>query len=325
MKASVLVAAFALAGCDDELPVVPTNPTDPATLIESGLCTDARCERFAADVHEFAPRFALYANGADKRRWISLPEGTQIDTSDMDFWRFPVGTRLWKEFTRDGVRVETRYITKLGEDDATPGAWLYRSFAWNAAQDETTRAPDAGVRDANGTLHDIPSRSECQGCHENVPNRVLGFGAMSLDGASPLGVAELVAMEALTAPPAEATPYFTLPGTEVDRAAFGYLHANCGGCHNPHSRVHLDTPMELRLTTTIATLADVPARRTTVDVPGIVGGLVGPIVLPGDPDNSVMMIRTRSSEVPTKMPALGTEMVDPVGQDVLVGWILQPP
>ncbi|MFN0253564.1 MAG: hypothetical protein ACKV2T_42245 [Kofleriaceae bacterium] len=315
----------ALLGCDEPR-VVPTNPTDPQTLIETGLCADARCERIAQDVLAFAPRYSLYSDGAQKRRWIALPDDTQIDTSDMDYWRFPVGTRLWKEFERDGVRVETRYLTKLLDDDAAPGAWLYTSFAWNAARDETTRAPEAGVRDANGTLHDIPSRSECQGCHDNMPTRVLGFGAMSLDGATPLSLAELVATDVLTQPlGALGDPAFPVPGTEVDRAAFGYLHANCGGCHNPRSRVHLDTPVELRLTTTIRSLDEVPARKTTVDVPGIVGGLVGPIVAPGDPDSSVMMIRTRSSEVPTKMPALGTEMVDPIGQDALSAWILQPP
>ncbi len=317
-----VLAALWLAGCGDNHHVVPTNPTDPSTLIETGLCDDARCEHIASDALEFAPRFQLYANGATKRRWIALPPDAQIDTSDMDYWRFPVGTRLWKEFTRDGVRVETRYITKLADDDAAAGAWLFRSFAWNEAQDETTRAPDAGVRDANGTPHDIPSRSDCQGCHENVPTRVLGFGAMSLDGATPLGIDELVAMNALTDPPAAP---FVLPGTEIDRAAFGYLHANCGGCHNPRSRVHLESPMELRLTTSITAVADVPARATTVDVPAIVGGVVGPIVHPGDPEGSVMILRMNAPLAPTKMPTLGTEMIDPVGQDVLTAWILQPP
>lgn len=355
-----------LVGCGGPR-VVPTNPTDPATLIETGLCTDGPCERFADDAIELEPRYTLYADSATKRRWLALPEGERIDTSDMDDWRFPVGTRLWKEFTRDGVRVETRYIVKLLADDAAPNSWLFASFAWNAAQDETTRVPDAGVEDANGTQHDIPSRSACQGCHENLPGRVLGVGAMSLDGATPVSLADLVAMDMLTdAPrsaarrtreqargldtmvdadrvahrelgtaldtdralgpiPAEGELAFPVPGTDVDRAAFGYLHANCGHCHNPTSRVHLETPLELRLVTTARELVDVPARATTVDVAAVVGGVPGPIVRPGDPAGSVMIFRMNATEVPTKMPALGTEMIDPVGQVVLTDWILRPP
>jgi hypothetical protein len=290
----------------------------------------------------------------------------------MDDWRYPVGTRLWKEFTRDGIRVETRYITKLLDDDAAPASWLYTSFAWNAADNETTRAPDSGVKDANGTAHDIPSRSECQGRHDNLPGRVLGFGAMSLDGATPLSLADLDAMNILTDAPSSARArgrehrfdtdralgtlvghrdaiptgdaipagapiaardsipvagelLFPVPGSDVDRAAFGYLHANCGHCHNPNSRVHLETPLELRLVTTARELVDVPARKTAVDVPAIVGGVPGLIVRPGDPAGSVMIVRMNATEVPTKMPALGTELIDPVGQDLLTAWILQPP
>lgn len=300
----------------------PENRTDPSTLLETGLCANARCDAFADDVIELAPNYVLFANGATKRRWLSLPEGTQIDTSNMDDWRFPVGTRLWKEFTRDGVRVETRYMTKLLADDSAPRSWLFVSFAWNGRQNETVLAPNEGVPDANGTPHDIPSRSDCLGCHENLPGRVLGVGAMSLEGASPVGVADLVEMDLLSTPPASA---FVVPGTDIDRAAFGYLHANCGHCHNPSSRPHLETPLELRLVTTATTLADVPARATTVDVPAIVGGIAGPIVHPGDPAGSVMIIRMNAPLAPTKMPALGTEMVDPVGQDVLTAWILEPP
>ena len=47
-----------------------------------------------------------------KRRWISLPPGSAIDASDPDAWAFPVGTRLWKEFSFGGQRVETRYMER---------------------------------------------------------------------------------------------------------------------------------------------------------------------------------------------------------------------
>src|SRR5574341_582089 len=63
--------------------------------------------------------------------------------------------------------------------------------------------------------------------------------------------------------------------------------------------------------TRLANVASVPAHATTVGVIGHAGGIVGPIVNPGDPASSVMMIRMSSSEIPTKMPPLGTETIDP--------------
>ena len=312
------------------------NPLMPETLDGTGLCTNAACTTYAADVHSYVPQYALWADTATKQRWIYLPPGTQIDTTDMNFWKFPVGTKFWKEFTRDGVRVETRYITKLLADDTTPGAWFFVSYAWNATQDATT-AVTQGMMNANGTDHDIPSRANCRRCHENTPSRVLGFQAMALDYAAPTGELDLdhaIAANMLTTPPAgAASPHFPFPAaaTAVDIAAFGYLHANCGGCHNPRSMIHDVTPMELRLDVDkLGTIAEIPAHATTVDVNGTVesgGGveLLGKIVAPSDPANSVIIIRTNATTSPPKMPELGTEIVDPAGQAALTAWINEPP
>ena len=79
---------------------IDANPNMPATLLDTGLCVDAACTQISAGIYAYTPRFALWADGATKRRWIYLPPGTQIDTTDMDHWEFPVGTKLWKEFTR---------------------------------------------------------------------------------------------------------------------------------------------------------------------------------------------------------------------------------
>lgn len=309
------------------------NPLTPATLAETGLCTNAACTTYASDVHAYTPQYTLWSDGATKKRWIYLPPGTQIDTTDMNYWKFPVGTKLWKEFTRDGTRVETRYMVKLLADDTMLGAWSFASYQWNATDDATTLASTSGVMNANGTQHDIPSKQNCRRCHENNPSRVLGFQAMSLDfqGATgELDLSDLVSSNLLTTPPAApgsaGQPYFPLPGTAIDKAAFGYMHANCGGCHNPHSAVFSTTPLELRMDVTkLATVDVVPAHVTTVNVNGTVGGLTGPIVKPNDPANSVIIIRTTATTSPPKMPEIGTEIVDPTGQSVLTAWINQPP
>src|SRR4051812_30454775 len=98
----------------DELLIDAPDPNMPATLAETGLCVDAGCTQIAAGILPYKPRFELWSDAATKRRWIYLPPGTTIDTTDMDHWVFPVGTKLWKEFTRDGIRVETRLVMRVG-------------------------------------------------------------------------------------------------------------------------------------------------------------------------------------------------------------------
>src|SRR5688572_7672014 len=101
--------AMALAGCRnfDECPVPADLGVDrvPARLSETGLYADIGSEALADDVVAFAPQFELWSDGAEKKRWIWLPEGALIGTEDMDAWVLPEGTKLWKEFHRDGVRV----------------------------------------------------------------------------------------------------------------------------------------------------------------------------------------------------------------------------
>ncbi|MEQ1878129.1 MAG: hypothetical protein ABL958_15915, partial [Bdellovibrionia bacterium] len=64
-------------------------------------------------IREFQPKYQLFSDGASKRRWLFLPQGSKIDTTDMNAWKFPVGTQLWKEFSRGGKKVETRWVIKV--------------------------------------------------------------------------------------------------------------------------------------------------------------------------------------------------------------------
>lgn len=220
----VLVFAVALVGCSpkDQCPEVTPGQlaTAPKLLSETGLFLPGASEMLGPGVRAYKPRFELWSDGAVKRRWIRLPEGTRIDSSDMDFWKFPTGTRLWKEFTRDGVRVETRLLEKRSDADDD---WLLVAYAWNEDGTDATQLPEGASR-AHGTAHDIPAASQCLGCHGGTPSRVLGFSAIQLGATTQ----QLFDEGLLT----QAPPSLELPGDEVAQAALGYLHANCSHCHN---------------------------------------------------------------------------------------------
>jgi len=316
------------------------NPLEPSTLAGTGLCIDDACAQISPDVTPYTPRWALWADGATKRRWMYLPPDTQIDTSDMDHWNFPVGTKFWKEFTapdasNNPVRVETRYIAKVGAGD-TVQDWFYISYQWNATEDGTMGVT-TGVTDANGTQHDIPSRSNCKSCHEGVqPTRILGFGALQLDytdsTAGEVDLAGAIANNWLSVAPAgTTTPYFPLPtdGTTDAQEALGYLHANCGQCHNPTSDTYksMAIPLQLRLTVaTLGAVADTPTYQTAIGIAATMpaGGLTD-IVAPGMPDQSLLIYRFESTNMAVRMPPIMVKNADPTGDATLRTWITNLP
>jgi hypothetical protein len=331
------------AACGDnharpDAPPADAPPTDAPpdadpldTLAGTGLCLDRACTQIAPGVRAYAPQFPFWDDLAEKRRWIYLPPGTRIDTTDMDHWVFPAGTKVWKEFTRDGTRVETRLIMKQLADDDAPGAWLYATYQWNATQDGTAMVID-GVQNANGTEHDIPTRFDCRDCHDRLlPSRVLGFQAIQLDLDAPPGeldLEDLIAEGLLTAPPGGTTPRFPLPGSAVDGAALGYLHGNCGHCHNPTSDLSMGhTRIDLRLRVgLLGSVGEAPPYASTVgvdaDVPYTEGGVTyTTLIIPGDPAMSAVISRMNSMLPLRFMPNVAVEMIDPAGQAALVAWI----
>jgi hypothetical protein len=148
----------------------------PRLLSETGLYSDITTEELGAGVRAFQPRYALWSDGATKRRYVYLPPRGQIDTSEMDFWTYPVGTTAWKEFTRNGVRVETRMLRKKGP---ATGDWTMIAYRWNSDQRDAVAVP-AGSKNANGTPHDIPAHKDCFFCHVKIKDFLLGFTVMMI-------------------------------------------------------------------------------------------------------------------------------------------------
>jgi hypothetical protein len=316
----------------DAAPLLPDASLDPMTLAETGLYSDPTAETLAPGVFEYEVNYDLWADGATKRRFVYLPAGAAIDTSDMDFWHLPEGTRLWKEFTRDGVRIETRLLWKQGptEDD-----WYSMSFAWNEAGTEAVAA-SIGVEDALGTEQDIPSATDCKTCHDRQPGFALGFGALQLDHADgDMNLAALVEQGRLSNPPAgSAAPIFPLPGGPVEQAALGYLHGNCGPCHNPNSDIFLDkrTLIVWHLDVdSLDTVQDTTIHQSTVDVPPRIPLFGTPVEItaviePGNRDASSafhrMNLRDPAEDSVVPMPPLSTEVPDLEGGVAAVGaWI----
>ncbi len=285
----------------------------PQDLAETGLYADLGARRIASDVLAYTPQYPLWTDGATKRRWIRLPAGSAIDARDPDAWVFPVGTRLWKEFSF-GRRVETRMLERQPD-----GRWSYASYVWSTDARTAHLAPERGLAHAcelgAGAAHDIPSRMDCRACHEAGPNRVLGFNALQLSpdrdplalhaeapGAGDVDLPALVERGLLRNLPEQ---YLRQPPrisarTPRERAALGYLQSNCSQCHSARGEL---APLGLHLES-----------------------LLAPHESPLDsfvPRAELALARMSSRNALTQMPPLGTHVVDAQALEFLRGWVRQ--
>ena len=312
-------AAWAHAGAAAPAMTQPSTPEPPIAealdvvpplLSQTGLYSAMSTRTLAPNVQVFSPAYPLWSDNAGKLRWISLPEGTQIDTSDMDVWKLPVGTKLWKEFEQHGHTLETRYMAKFGPSE---NDWVFIAYQWNVEQSDATAVPE-GVQDANGSMHDIPSTATCKQCHNSQPMAALGFSALQLSHAGPgLTLDGLTSSGRLSNPP---TAPLAVPGDPLSAQALGYLHGNCGGCHHDRAPHNFGVPetkvvfwqsagqlSSLEQTTTYVNLVT----NTQGDLTRLQHGLN----------------RMKQRDPYLQMPPLGTEIVDTEGVALVEAWLSQ--
>jgi hypothetical protein len=325
MRRVVLLLLFGWLGCDAPPPApVPLPPR----LSGTGLTVAGSTTEIDPGHLPFSPQYPLWTDGASKRRWIHLPAGKTIDASRADAWSFPPGTRLWKEFSFGGKPAETRYMERLPD-----GTWRYATYVWTADGRDAELAPEAGVRagvpvEGPPGRHVIPSRGDCTACHEGRTTPVLGFTALQLSPdrdpgalhAGPGGVdlASLAERGLLRGLPPSLleTPPRLEAASPTERAALGYLHGNCGGCHNtegPLASVGMD------LLGGPGALATVLGQRSGFRVPRRPDAVHR--VEAGHADRSVIPLRMRSREALVQMPPIGTALVDEQAVALIERWI----
>jgi hypothetical protein len=289
-------------------------------LSRTGLYSDIERRELATGVAEFEPRYPLWSDGAEKRRFIYLPPNAKIDTANPDRWNFPKGTRLWKEFVRDGMLVETRMLLKTGPDAAD---WDMAVYLWRADLSDAVKLMFARS-DARGTTHDVPAPRNCLQCHgAGHERRPLGFTQVQLPWTHPqlLSVSALSAAGRLSSPPGEEP---AIAGDAQSRAALGYLHANCGSCHyEGTSAVPKSVRLRLALTSgEMGSLAEASVYVTAIEKRPKVPGLGTEVFIkPGVPQASLVWRRMGIRENGWRMPPIASELVDTAGIALIRDWI----
>lgn len=304
------------------------------SCMQLGLYADPQCKHLARGVVSYRPSYELWADGADKERFIFLPEGKKIDTSNADRWTFPVGTRVYKTFSQNGMKLETRVFRKIAEP-AGIESWSYEAFAWREDQRSVDLVGEQGQSDALGTDHDIPKKEDCARCHTRPGADILnGFEAIQLNHAGRgWTLQRLIEQGRLVNGTSGAALNVSVdnavvPGKPVDQAALGYLHANCGNCHGGATPPPKAQPLNLSVEVgaSEASAAKVAAactvlKRWTGHDPYLF------VIDPGSAATSGMIGRMSARAAmgfsPDQMPPTGTEKPDLIGIGQVSAWIDQ--
>jgi uncharacterized repeat protein (TIGR03806 family) len=300
----------------------PTASAFPDRLSRTGCVEPGNAKALAAGVLPFAVNAALWSDGAEKERFMAIPDGQKITVqADGDF-DFPAGTVLLKTFTIGGKRVETRLFVR--HDD---GGWGGYTYEWLDDESDAVLLPSSKSKTVGAQTWYYPSRSECLSCHTEAAGRALGPELGQLNGtvvypstnrvANQLKTLDHIGMFAapLGGPVEQLTAYpDPLGATAAEARGRAYLHANCSGCHRPNGPGLGN--MDLRYGTTFA-----DTKTCNVDPEGEDMGVAGAKrLVPGAPDRSLVSLRPHSP-VKNRMPPLGTSIVDDRGLTAVDDWI----
>ncbi len=233
---------YKLAANDQPPPPEPV----PAALVDTG-CFDVSGNP-STPLVPYEPRAPLWSDGATKKRWMALPDGQVVELDERGDFRFPIGTVLAKEFTLEGVRVETRLLMRHPD-----GGWGGYSYAWIDAEGrpltdgELLTDEDEVTRSVPGTTRTwtYPSRGQCFQCHTSAAGIALGAETLQLNGMLEYPSTGLTGHQMFTlqqigvfAPTDSVDLEPALPSYDdavtplVDRV-WSYFHSNCANCHQP--------------------------------------------------------------------------------------------
>jgi uncharacterized repeat protein (TIGR03806 family) len=305
----------------------------------------------------------LFSDYAHKLRTVWMPAGAQGSYHASDVFDLPVGTILSKTFyyprggehtvrQTDDMRadfsgagldldhvklVETRLLVRRAD------GWVALPYVWNDAQTEATLArtgdqhalelvDDQGAR--TPFTYVVPNENQCASCHvthlKSKQLQPIGLKARHLNrdyayaSASENQLAHWVKLGYLAGVPTGELPRaanWRDESAPLVARARAYLDINCAHCHSARAAAS---------NTALSLDAFAPVDRTMgLCKPAVAAGKgtgnrpFG--IVPGRPDDSIMLYRLASAEGGEMMPELGRSTVHREGVELIRQWIASLP
>ncbi|MEW6159857.1 MAG: PQQ-dependent sugar dehydrogenase, partial [Verrucomicrobiota bacterium] len=346
-------------------PAPDTSETFPKRLSATGLFNSVETHALAQGVIRYSINAELWSDGAIADRFVAFPGVSGVIKTNEHRWAFPKDAVLGKTLSipiEQGNAAEPklrRLETQVLHYDGV--TWRGYTYRWNEAQtdaalvraegEETvleirqTHRGDNRLRRQTWRFH---SRAECLRCHNSWAGPPLAFNLLQLQKehdytmhqARP-AVAEIHSQPAPARTSARFDQLRTLAhvgiidpelarqksprllnpyesGLPLNERARSWLHVNCAHCHREGAGGSVISHFNFELK---------PAEMKTFGVTpsqGQFGMKEARVIAPGDPLRSVLYYRINALG-PSRMPRLGSGMIDQAGVQLIFDWISSMP
>lgn len=347
MKRFVLGLAALAAACGDEVPSEPNLDVSQyplPRLSDYRFFTDLPAQEPNQGVIPYRVAAPLWADAAEKGRFLVLPEGGKIAFTEQDEWGFPRGTVFIKTFYFDRDRgeaedlqiIETRLLVL-----SDSGEWKAHIYLWDEAQtdgEHLKAGADVQVEyvdeagQPGSQLYLVPDQNTCESCHQRddvvvllgpTTHQLNTTGTIDGQTVNQIDWLREQNLFASSVPPAAELPAFPDPAGDapLPERARAYLHGNCAHCHRPGGD---GGASGLKFSYWV----EDPAQYGVCKLPAAAGaGAGGRIydIFPGRPEESIVPFRMASEDPEIKMPELPSLLSDPFGVALIEEWIRDMP
>ncbi len=310
------------------------DTTFPATLSATGFFADLTNLTPNPGARPYDVNLRFWSDNADKSRWFLLNSPTDLIGYSRDApWTFPSGMVWVKHFDLELTpgnpatkrRIETRFFVK------TASGSYGVTYQWNNITNgqPQTEATLVGPNGADIVLPQqrwhVPGRGECMTCHNPTAGHALSFNTPQLNRTGSLGndVGNFISLlsgngyldQNPGAPidlPRHVRPDETAYSLEA--RVRSYLDVNCAYCHQPGAGGGGNWDGRHHLTLDQTGLINA----LSVDAPLNAGDR---LVIPGSVNGSMIYSRAAAANGYTRMPPLGSNIIDSEGVQLLTDWI----
>ncbi len=333
---TVLLLCTKMYGVDDSLIVADSFPNK---LSEFNFFLDESAQIPSENVIPYELISTLFSDYSYKQRWVYVPNNKKAKYEENWVFDFPTGSALIKTFyyptdERDPSAgkqlLETRLL--LRKEDG----WEAVSYAWNEEQNEAYKKVagktiNVAWTDFTGeeqkVRYRVPNINQCKECHA-ADDKITPIGPKARNINKDLEFKEgnfnqlsyWMNREIIDEYPLElSSPVdWTDENKDINDRVRSYLDINCGHCHSPTGNAN-STGLYLHLNET----RDIHLGKYKKPVAtGRGSGGLKYSIVPGKPDESILLHRMASMDPGVMMPESGRALTHEEAVIMVREWIL---
>ena len=313
------------------------SDTPPELLSEYGFFQNTKDQITVPGVLPYELITSLFSDYADKHRFVYVPEGMFAAYQKNSVFSFPIGSVLIKTFSYEPVNNQTsgRHLIETRLLIRKDTGWDALTYVWDEAGQEASLALAGKTVRANyiskeGSQLDIryrvPNKNQCKECHlENESIVPIGPKPRNLNRdynyfeGTMNQLEKWVEVKFLESYPEKINSVVDFMDTSkpINERARAYLDINCGHCHSPEGSasnsglyLHLLENREKQLGVFKGPVAT-----------GRGSGGLDYSIVPGHPDESILLYRMISDAPDIMMPESGRSVMHTEAVDLIYQWI----